>query len=146
MKGISRIDSARAVGWFVRVYFEGHIHAKFFSDSVHGGKRKALQAAKKHKAEYERTLPEIRRPYFTRLPKNNKTGVVGVSENLHKQRNGTRLKCYIVSWNPRPNLLRTKRFYLYQYETPEDAFHAAVQFRKEREQEINESVKRGRYK
>lgn len=54
--GISRIDqpSTRTHGWFVRVRFRerrdgtyGPRHQKYFGDYSYGGKRRALQAAKK---------------------------------------------------------------------------------------------------
>jgi len=53
-KGISRMDFARAKGWFVRVYRQGKTHAKFFSDSGYDGKEQALRQAIAYKMEYER--------------------------------------------------------------------------------------------
>ena len=48
MEGISRIDSTRAVGWYVRIYYGvDDTHSKFFSDGKYGGKEKALQKANK---------------------------------------------------------------------------------------------------
>jgi hypothetical protein len=49
--GISRIDQAarRTYGWFVRVSAYGHLLSKFFPDRAHGGKPKALAAAKRHR-------------------------------------------------------------------------------------------------
>ena len=55
-KGISRIDSARAVGWFVRVSWHGEHVRKFFSDGVNGGKRKALEAALEFRDRTEKQL------------------------------------------------------------------------------------------
>ncbi len=58
-RGISRIDqpSTRTYGWFVRAGFykrrDGRYvprHRKFFGDVTHGGKRRALQAARKYLA------------------------------------------------------------------------------------------------
>jgi hypothetical protein len=54
--GISRIDqdSTRTHGWFVRSGYRkrrdgthGPKHTKYFGDYTHGGKRRALQAAKR---------------------------------------------------------------------------------------------------
>ena len=61
--GISRIDqpSTRTHGWFVRSQFGeradgkyGPRHRKFFGDHSHGGKRRALQAAKAYLALVQR--------------------------------------------------------------------------------------------
>lgn len=61
--GISRIDqpSTRTHGWFVRSQFReradgsyGPRHQKFFGDYSHGGKRRALQAAKEYLARVQR--------------------------------------------------------------------------------------------
>jgi len=44
MHGISRIDADRAVGWYVRIYYGGDKeHRKFFSDSKHGGTKRAAK-------------------------------------------------------------------------------------------------------
>ena len=62
-RGITRIDqpSTRTHGWFVRSQFRerpngtyGPRHQKFFGDFSHGGKRRALQAAKAFLASVER--------------------------------------------------------------------------------------------
>ena len=62
-RGISRIDqpSTRTHGWFVRAEFHlrpngtyGPRHRKFFGDVSHGGKRRALRAAKNYLAKLER--------------------------------------------------------------------------------------------
>jgi hypothetical protein len=70
-RGISRIDqpSTRTHGWFVRAGFYrrrdgsyGPRHRRFFGDATYGGKRRALQAAKKYLA----TLPGHRPKAGTR--------------------------------------------------------------------------------
>lgn len=152
MKGISRIDSQSTHGWFVRVYRDGSVHSKFFSDGVHGGKRKALTAAREYKAEYEREhpagplpgYPSV--PFRTRPPRNNTSGVVGVSETFQRARDGSRLRCFCVSWCPRRNTPRSKRFYHHLYDSREEAFKAAVEFRKAREEEILRRFVNGKYK
>jgi hypothetical protein len=59
-RGISRIDqpSTRTHGWFVRAGFYRRAngkyaprHRKFFGDVTHGGKRKALAAARAYLAK-----------------------------------------------------------------------------------------------
>jgi hypothetical protein len=63
IRGISRIDqpSTRTYGWFVRSGFykrrDGTYvprHRKFFGDVSHGGKRRALGAAREYLAKVER--------------------------------------------------------------------------------------------
>ena len=62
-RGISRIDqdSTRTHGWFVRAGFHARKdgsyvprHSKYFGDVTHGGKRRALQAAKEYLAKVDR--------------------------------------------------------------------------------------------
>jgi hypothetical protein len=66
-RGISRIDqpSTRTHGWFVRTAFyrrsDGTYaprHSRFFGDVGHGGKRRALQAAKAFLVAVERPRPK----------------------------------------------------------------------------------------
>ena len=68
-RGISRIDqpSTRTYGWFVRASFykrrDGSYvprHRKFFGDVTHGGKRRALRAAREYLAKVTRTRPKNR--------------------------------------------------------------------------------------
>jgi hypothetical protein len=56
IKGITRIDHPprRTYGWYVRMQIAGEKHAKFFSDLTHGGKGKALEAAKIHRVKLEK--------------------------------------------------------------------------------------------
>ena len=142
MKGISRIDSNQTHGWFVRVYRDGKTHSKMFSDGVHGGREMALEAAKKYKEEYERENPPSCASTRMRLRplKNNTSGALGVSETFSRGRNGKKIPCFNVSWRPRQNMSRSKSFYFSKYGSREAAFEAAVEFRKEREREIQEGL------
>lgn len=147
MKGVSRIDTKSTHGWLTRVYYNGNVHSKFYSDGVHGGKRAALKAAKRHRVDYIRHLaPKVFIPYFTELPKNNTSGVVGVSETYERRRDGSRRRCFHVSWCPRPNVIRTKRFYHHNFKTRDAAFAEATRYRRKREKEILRTVAAGRYK
>ena len=147
MKGVSRIDSKSTHGWLTRVYYHGNVHSKFFSDGVHGGKRAAFKVAKLHRVDYIRhQAPKVISPFFTKLPKNNTSGVVGVSETYERRRDGSRRRCFHVTWCPRPNVIRTKRFYHHDFKTRDEAFEAATQYRKKREKEILRTVAAGRYK
>jgi len=77
-RGISRIDqpSTRTHGWFVRAAFyrrpDGSYaprHRRFFGDVTHGGKRRALQAAKAYLEKVRRVprKPRGRRVMGRRL-------------------------------------------------------------------------------
>jgi hypothetical protein len=87
MKGISRIDSPKCHGWFVRIYRDGRtIVAKLFSDQKYGGKTAARLLAVKYKRQKDASLPPSKRlshltpPFFLdgKVTKSNKTGVNGV--------------------------------------------------------------------
>jgi hypothetical protein len=58
MKGISRIDQPEKHnhGFFVRLAREGKTHSAFFADKSHGGRQKALAAARQH---YEMLLAKF---------------------------------------------------------------------------------------
>ncbi len=138
MKGISRIDSNHTHGWFVRVFRDGGTHSKMFSDGVLGGREKALEAAQKYKEEYITKHPPSYAATRLRmkLPRNNKSGVVGVSDTHDRSKTGKKLPCFSVSWRPQKNVTHCKKFYYHHYDSREAAFEAAVEFRKAREHEI----------
>jgi hypothetical protein len=58
LKGISRIDQPenRTHGFFVRLVRQGKSHSAFFADQSHGGRQKALAAARQH---YEKLLAKF---------------------------------------------------------------------------------------
>ena len=138
MKGISRIDSRSTHGWFVRIYRDGQTHSKMYSDQLWGGKQTALQAARKYRNEYERKHPQTYAATRIRMrPQcNNTSGVVGVSDTHDKSKTGEKQPCFSVSWRPRKNVVRCKKFYYHDFNSREEAFATAVKFRKERESEI----------
>ena len=144
MKGISRIDSKHTHCWFVRIYRDGKVHSKSFSDGVYGGKAKSLKAAQEYKEEYEREHPPSYASTRLRLKplSNNATGVVGVSETYGRAQSnkGAKMPCFSVTWVPIPNKPRCKKFYFSKYGDRESAFEAAVEFRKAREREILEGL------
>ena len=145
MRGISRIDSKGTHGWFVRIYMrDREVHSKLFSDKKLGGKDEALELARQYRDEY--VIPEDKLPvrptmrYYKKAPKNNKTGVVGVCKTFERSNGGKgkKIPCYGVSWVPEPNKPKNKKFYLSQYGSEEEAFKAAVAFRREKEVEIDQ--------
>jgi hypothetical protein len=122
----------------VRVYRRGETYSKFFSDSVHKGKAQALQRAIEHRAEYERQHPPEfppggpRPPFRRKLQRNNRTGVNGVSETVHRTRSGEPLRCFCVTYTL-DGQRSTKRFYLDDYDSRQAALEEAAQFRREME-------------
>ena len=113
-KGISRIDqeSRNTFGWYVRVMFNGKQVSKFFSDKVHGSRKKALEAAVRYRDEAEKKLgrPRTDRQVIARQTRNS-SGIVGVQLRTKVQRtkDGERIvnKYYVVTWNPEPGRVKT---------------------------------------
>lgn len=75
-------------GWQVRARRNGTRHSKFFSDSKHGGKEAAVEAAIKYRDELLKDLPE---PDSTPRKAWSNTGVVGLSVREKEESSGTNL-------------------------------------------------------
>lgn len=84
--GISRIDQPERnnYGYYVRVTRSGTQHAKFFADRQNGGKRKALEAARKHLQKLLKAMPPERR--IGLMTVRNSSGRVGVSRTKSASR------------------------------------------------------------
>jgi len=145
-EGISRIDSKKSHGWFVRIYYGSpKVHRKFFSDGQFGGKVKALEQAKKYKKEYELENPPPEKiPFHRKALPANKTGVNGISETFQRNRAGDKIPCFQVFYAPQKNERKNKRFYHHHYSSRAEAFEEAVKFRKEKEVEILKLHKTGK--
>ncbi|MCS6884008.1 MAG: AP2 domain-containing protein [Acidobacteriota bacterium] len=130
-KGISRIDSNRTHGWYVRVIYQGKICCKFFSDGKYGSSEKALKQAIKFRnaAEKELGKPRTDRVIVTRSPR-NKTGIIGV---VRLKKDGHEV--YEVNWTPRPGVLKRTSISIDKY-GEEKAFKMAVRLRRRKEREI----------
>lgn len=79
---IYRIDHkpSHTHSWLVTVQRRGRIYHQHFTDSVYGGKRKALAAAKVHRDRLVGSLKPLTRPERCRIKKkNNRSGVSGVT-------------------------------------------------------------------
>lgn len=139
IKNISRIDTKDTHGWFLRIYRTSETFSRFFSDSRYQGKQEALEAAKAFKSKLEKKYPSssIAKGFRDKPQKNSSTGVVGVSETYIRSRGRGQRKipCFAVSWRPKPNVTRTKKFSIEKHGR-EEAFKLAVEFRKEKEREI----------
>ncbi len=151
LKGISRIDSKGTHGWFVRIYMRHRqVVSKLFSDNKWGGKDQALKKAIHFRDSYD--IPEhlqpirLSRRYLIDPPRNNKTGVVGVCKTFERGSGGKgkKLPCFGVSWVPQPGRPKNKKFFISHYNSEDEAFQAAVQFRKEKEAEIDQQNRKQR--
>ncbi|HEX8090361.1 MAG TPA: hypothetical protein VF762_15990, partial [Blastocatellia bacterium] len=106
-KSISRIDQPQkdTHGWYVRVLFNGVHRVKFFSDKVHGSKKKALEKAIefRNKSEIELGKPRTDRLVIARNPRNS-SGIMGVQvkKRTVKGPDGKPMEkeVYVVTWNP----------------------------------------------
>lgn len=82
---ICRIDDPRrhTHAWVVQVQRHKHAAIKMFTDSVWGGKRKALAAARQWRDEHTQPLGEYQHELWRRnlLRRNNKSGLVGVARS-----------------------------------------------------------------
>jgi hypothetical protein len=139
MQGISRIDADRAVGWYVRFYYEeGEEPRKFFSDNVYGGEKESLKAAVDYRDRVlKKNPPPPKLPYRTKPTPNNSTGFNGISRTT--RRSGSRKRVYDaygVFWCPKPGVRKSKYFYFHNFDNQREALDAAIDFRKEKEAEI----------
>lgn len=73
-------------------------------------------------------------------PKNNRTGVVGVSATINRNQKGKPMRCFSVNYM-KNGKHATKKFYYSKYGSKEKAFKAAVAFRKAYEKEVQKENK-----
>lgn len=79
--GISRVDDDvhRTHAWRVSLKRQGKTLVKNFPDKKHGGKRKALAAAKQQRDEWVAKYPPLSRKDFAEVRRrHNRTGITGV--------------------------------------------------------------------
>lgn len=143
MKGLTRCDYTKSKGWYCRIYLiNKKIISKFFSDRLNQGKIKAEEKAKAwlnlFTEIYKNELPHL--IYRKIIQKNNKSGIVGVHESFDKKKRKNKIYYYpyiATTWQDGRSR-RMKRFYIHKYSSKEDAIWAAYQFRKKKEQELDE--------
>lgn len=81
MRFITRLDTS-ACGWWVRVYWDGKVVAsRLFSDSVHGGPERALNAAQRFRDEMVVVygIPPATKVGYHARDRRNQDGYVGLS-------------------------------------------------------------------
>jgi len=138
--GISRIDSQHTHGWYVRVYANGGVFiSKLFSDRLYGGKQTALNnAIKFHK--HNKMVSQLykregrnpnRRLFYTKIPKNNQSGTVGVNEVKTTIR-GREVHYYQATWSL-GGKANSMKYYISKKRTREEAEQLAIKLRKQKE-------------
>ena len=144
-KGISRIDHNHTHGWYVRIYANATVFdSKLFSDKQYAGKKAALKSAIKYRDQRQSVAILAKslnkktgnHPFFKTIPKNNKTGVVGVNEVKTISR-GREVHYFQATWNEKGKA-HTKKYYVYEKRDAEEAFRLAVEQRKMVEKKLVE--------
>lgn len=113
---IIRVDheASRTHAWRVTLQRHNNIAVRTFSDSIYGGKRKALKAA----VEYREELLRRYSPYAhaiwvrTRLRRNNRSGIPGVGryEQLDNPKTGYVRVFWLASWINEQGASRKRKF------------------------------------
>ncbi|MEM6885359.1 MAG: AP2 domain-containing protein [Verrucomicrobiota bacterium] len=132
LKGISRIDQEEKHnhGWFVRVTRKGKTYSAFFTDKKHGGKGKALAAAKVGLEKLRAKYPPMSRKEFARVQRRKtKSGIVGVTR-LTKKVKGKDYDFWQATWSPRTGVIEKKVYSITKY-GEDKAKKLAVKARKE---------------
>lgn len=125
-------------GYQVRVVRQGTEYSRYFSFNVWGGKQKALEAAQNWRDMKRASLPK-QTPFINDSPKNNSTGVNGISKVVHfDKRRGTHTLRYQVSYRTEGSRHTVRTFQVGRVEDISGdmdlhAFRTAVYFRKEYE-------------
>jgi len=138
MKGISRIDSIKCHGCFVRIYRNGRTISKLFSDGKYGGQTSAFRLAVKYLRNKLSSMPPTVRP--TSLPyrlggqliKSNKTGINGVCIVYDRKQRKKTILGFAANFKIKGKPYN-KRFSISRYGSKLVAFRAAVAFRKKME-------------
>ena len=110
LANIRRIDddTRRTYAWLVRVQRKNNIAFKMFSDSIFGGKDKALSAA----IQYRNALIVAASPaahnlwHRTIVRRNNTSGIPGVG--LYKRANGS--ERWVAYWEDENGIRRSRSF------------------------------------
>ena len=144
---IHRVDQAstRTHSWLVTIQRRGHIYNRHFSDRLHGGKRKALEAAKAYRARLVSQLKPLTRQELCAIRKtNNRSGVSGVIrvDVLEKIRGRLYRRIYWdVQWPIGNGRARHKKFSVKKY-GERGAFLRALKARKQALRDLDQAAGR----
>lgn len=128
------VEGKRTVkGWEVRIIRRDVHFNKFFSDSAHGGKAKALEACRAMRDKMDKKLkPYSRKELATRLSERNTTGHRGVRVRTTTIVKGGKKYVYEhieASWSPETGKVIKKSFSVERLGMKE-AWRQAIEFRK----------------
>ena len=119
-RNISRIESGATQGFQVRITRQGRQWCKLFSDSVWGGQRKALKAAREYREELLEDLSHLvptRREICDKNRGRSSTRIAGV--RLVRETDASALKgyyeYYLAEWCPEPGVRRKRQFSVLKY-------------------------------
>ena len=119
LRNIRRMDDASRSthAWLVQVQRHNQIAIKMFSDSVWGGKRKALAAARAWRDEHKQPPAEQAHALWrrNRLRSNNRSGLVGVARYERKadadgQKKTSGAAFWLASWIDAHRASRKRKF------------------------------------
>lgn len=120
-------------GWSVRIQRRGVKTARYFGDSVYGGNRKALAAAKEFRDRLEAESSHYSVKELAQTPSvRNQSGVVGVRLHLEKKVLGDYVHHYwfwVAQWIDGHGNRKTRSFSVHQY-GDEEAYRLACAARK----------------
>jgi hypothetical protein len=132
----------------VRVYGNGGvITSKLFSDRLHGGKEVALNKATKFRDQNEKIAKKLKRegrnpnrkPFYSRAPKNNQSGHVGVNE-VKTHIRGKEVHYFQATWSEKGKANSCK-FYVSKKRTREEAEKLAIKLRMSKENQLKKQWK-----
>lgn len=110
-------EARRTRAWLVRVQRNSKIISKMFSDGVHGGKRKALQAAISFREQVLAGVPnceyQMRRRNVVR--RNNKSGISGVGRYEVQSDSGHIRSYWLARWDDERGMCRLRKFSVGRY-------------------------------
>jgi hypothetical protein len=115
-RNIIRVDheASQTHAWRVTLQRCNDIIAKTFSDSIHGGKRKALKTAVEYRDELLRHYSPFAHAIWvrTRLRRNNRSGIPGVGryEECTNPKTGHIREFWLASWVNEHGASRKRKF------------------------------------
>lgn len=135
-KGITRVDSAKTHGWFVRIYRAPKLtFSKLFSDGVYGGLDPSYNIAVKFRDLADETLPNTNYlRYVTQTSNHSSTGLLGITETRSKNKNGSYSPVFSVSWQDDNGKQHISSFSINKHGR-EKALELAIEFRKQKDAE-----------
>ncbi|MGD1088576.1 MAG: AP2 domain-containing protein [Verrucomicrobiota bacterium] len=113
--GISRIDQPEKYnhGFFVRLQRNGKVHSAFFTDKKHGGRARALVAAREHYQKLRGKLgppKQMSRRLWAELRRRkSSSNIVGV-QRIVDWRSARPRTYWRAMWSPEPYVIRRKMF------------------------------------